>query len=139
MNKFDRFLNAVSDSSPLFAPIPFVRLKKHERIDDLRILMHTPLFGALITFFPLLTYLRMTGAIMPAPWILTTFGVSPVLFFFGFRLTFVRSWNRRADLLNKTARTGLLNITAFRSTDIGGPGPRNTPIPFKRGRSNETA
>ena len=139
MTKFDRFLNSVSDSNRIFAPIPFVRLKKNERLNDLRILLHTPGFAMLVTFFPVLTYLLMTDTFMPAPWLLTTFGVSLLGVFFGFRQTFVRSWNRRADHLNKTARAGLLNITAFHTAGGGGPGPRNTPIPFKRGPSNETA
>ena len=139
MNKFDRFLNSVSDSNPILAPIPFARLKKNERLEDLRILLHTPGFATLVTFFSVLSYLLMTDTFMPAPWLMTTFAISIPGVFFGFRQTFARSWNRRADRLNKTARAGLLNITAFHAADRGGPGPRNTPIPFKRGPSNETA
>lgn len=134
MNKFDRFLNSLSDSGPLWSPFPFVRIEKHERIDDLRILIHTPVFGTMMGLGPILTYMLMTASAVPPEYTIGTLGMSMAGFFIGYKLTFARSWNLRAELLRKSAEAGLLNITAFRTSGAGSPagsGPRGTPIPFK--------
>ena len=134
MNKFDRFLNSVSDSGPLWSPFPFVRMEKHEHIDNLRILAHTPVFGTMMGLGPILTYMLMTSSAVSPEYTIGTLGLAMVGFFIGYRLTFARSWNRRAELLRKSSEAGLLNISAFRTTGADSPagsGPRTTPIPFK--------
>ena len=137
MNKFDNFLNSLSDKNWTWWPILSAKPEKHQKMQDWVILGLALPAGTLAGFTPIPVHMAMTGGELSPMYFPVGAVVGIGLLFFGYKLSFARSWNLRADRIRATANRGLISIERFQIE--GGRGPRNTPEPFpsKRGPSGK--